>query len=120
MPEEQVTLPDNIGSSTPNNINITTDEAVTTNDNFITLSPPFPSLIVGVIIAGVVALILTLLSVVTIIVVVKRCRKKGENFNIAHKNLALDNQMYGKKGECNIQNYKFILTVYYNDSLMSA
>ena len=121
MPEEQVTLPDNIGSSTPNNINIMTDEAVTTTDNFIILTPPpFPSLIVGVVIAGVVALILTLLSVVTIIVVVKRCRKKGEAFNIAHKNLALDNQMYGKKGECNIQNYKFILTVYYNDSLTSA
>ena len=75
------------------------DEAVTTNNNFITPTPAFPSLIVGVVIAGVVALILTLLSVVTIIIVVKRCRKKGEDFN---KSLALNNQMYGKKGECNI------------------
>ena len=107
MPEEQVTLrPDSIASSTPNN-NIMTNEALTTytTDNIITRTPPFPSLIVGVAIASVVAVILTLLSVVTIIVVLKR-RKKGEAFNNAHKNLALDNQMYGKKGECNIFFFK--------------
>ena len=118
MPGEQVTLPDNTGSSAPNNINMTDDsEANTTytTDNFITHTSP---LIVGVAVASVVAVILTLLSVVTIIVVLKR-RKKGEAFNNAHKNLALDNQMYGKKGECNIYFFSK-LTVYYNDSLTSA
>jgi hypothetical protein len=83
-----------------------TAEAVTiTTDNFITLPPPFPSLIVGVVVTGVVVIMLTLFSVVTIVVVVKRCRKKGEDFNIVHKTLALDNQMYEKKGESKIPLY---------------
>jgi hypothetical protein len=75
-PPEQETLPDNIGSSTPNNNIIMTDEAVTiTTDNFITLTPPFPSLIVGVVVPGVVAVILVAVVVVIAILLKKRHEK---------------------------------------------
>ena len=90
----------NIISSKPSEGGPNTVSDKTTTDN---IAPNVTPLIVGVVIATVIATIaLTLLTIVTVVVVVKRCTKKPQNFNVIHKSLALNNQVSGKNknGEC--------------------
>ena len=59
----------------------------------------FPFLIVAMAGAVIVAIVLALLIITSVAIIVQRCRKKDNNFKVVHRNLVLNNEMYGKNGE---------------------